>query len=295
MIEKARRRKARVNSVSGADQVLSPFDIFRPEVSIDFSCVQPLNDRGDALGSSQPTLFRRLPHLHCRGHMVGTGFSPASGFPVGGCRWLAFRRCAAVPGVSALRWTRLRGTRSPFAALGGKYNFRARILIILLSDSSLCVVQRTVGFAAPVSDRADRLWHLLRGVCRQRIRCFLSVRLSTICMLVVREMSWEAHSKNASTFSRSVDLGDIARVFMCETARPAGQRDGAFDCERPFRRQPFWVMFAYSGWNASTYIVGELRNPSRTIRFSDRLGHVNCRGTLPRHECHILRTRRRLR
>jgi APA family basic amino acid/polyamine antiporter len=33
-------------------------------------------------------------------------------------------------------------------------------------------------------------------------------------------------------------------------------------------------MYAYSGWNASTYIVGELRNPSRTIPLYVGLGTV---------------------
>ena len=31
-------------------------------------------------------------------------------------------------------------------------------------------------------------------------------------------------------------------------------------------------MYAYSGWNASTYIVGEVRNPARTIPLSLGLG-----------------------
>jgi APA family basic amino acid/polyamine antiporter len=33
-----------------------------------------------------------------------------------------------------------------------------------------------------------------------------------------------------------------------------------------------WIMFAYSGWNASTYIGGEIKNPSRTLPRSLILG-----------------------
>ena len=33
-------------------------------------------------------------------------------------------------------------------------------------------------------------------------------------------------------------------------------------------------MYAYSGWNASTYIVGEVRNPARDIPLSLGLGTV---------------------
>lgn len=33
-----------------------------------------------------------------------------------------------------------------------------------------------------------------------------------------------------------------------------------------------WIMFAYSGWNASTYLGAEIRNPNRTLPFSLLLG-----------------------
>ncbi len=36
----------------------------------------------------------------------------------------------------------------------------------------------------------------------------------------------------------------------------------------PFAGALVWVMFAYSGWNASTYIVGSLENPRRNLPFS---------------------------
>jgi APA family basic amino acid/polyamine antiporter len=50
--------------------------------------------------------------------------------------------------------------------------------------------------------------------------------------------------------------------------------DGALILSAPFAVSLYWVMYAYSGWNASTYIVGELRNPSRTIPISVIVGTV---------------------
>jgi APA family basic amino acid/polyamine antiporter len=50
--------------------------------------------------------------------------------------------------------------------------------------------------------------------------------------------------------------------------------DGALILSAPFAISLYWVMYAYSGWNASTYIVGEVRNPSRTIPLSVGLGTV---------------------
>lgn len=40
----------------------------------------------------------------------------------------------------------------------------------------------------------------------------------------------------------------------------------------PFAGALVWVMFAYSGWNASAYIVGSLENPKKNLPFSLILG-----------------------
>lgn len=40
----------------------------------------------------------------------------------------------------------------------------------------------------------------------------------------------------------------------------------------PFAGALVWVMFSYSGWNASSYIVGHLKDPKRTLSFSLLLG-----------------------
>jgi APA family basic amino acid/polyamine antiporter len=50
--------------------------------------------------------------------------------------------------------------------------------------------------------------------------------------------------------------------------------DGALIVSAPFAVSLYWVMYAYSGWNASTYIVGEVRNPARAIPLSVGLGTV---------------------
>ena len=48
--------------------------------------------------------------------------------------------------------------------------------------------------------------------------------------------------------------------------------DAALIISSPFAVSLYWVMYAYSGWNATTYIVGEVRNPTRTIPLSLGLG-----------------------
>jgi APA family basic amino acid/polyamine antiporter len=48
--------------------------------------------------------------------------------------------------------------------------------------------------------------------------------------------------------------------------------DAALIASTPFAVSLFWVMYAYSGWNASTYITSEIRNPARSIPLSVGLG-----------------------
>jgi len=39
------------------------------------------------------------------------------------------------------------------------------------------------------------------------------------------------------------------------------------------RTFPMWIMFAYSGWNASTYLGAEIKNPSKILPRSLSLWH----------------------
>ncbi len=48
--------------------------------------------------------------------------------------------------------------------------------------------------------------------------------------------------------------------------------DGHLILSSGFAVSLYFVMYAYSGWNASTYIVGELRDPGRSIPISVGLG-----------------------
>jgi APA family basic amino acid/polyamine antiporter len=50
--------------------------------------------------------------------------------------------------------------------------------------------------------------------------------------------------------------------------------DGAVIASAPFAISLYWVMYAYSGWNASTYITGEIRNPRRNVPLSHAHGPI---------------------
>ena len=50
--------------------------------------------------------------------------------------------------------------------------------------------------------------------------------------------------------------------------------DPALIASAPFAISLYWVMYAYSGWNASTYITGEIRNPRRNVPLSLIFGTI---------------------
>jgi APA family basic amino acid/polyamine antiporter len=68
----------------------------------------------------------------------------------------------------------------------------------------------------------------------------------------------------------------VVAGFCVKSSQPVSflpaKGDGTLIMSAPFAVSLYWVMYAYSGWNASTYIVGELRNPSRTIPLSVGFG-----------------------
>ena len=89
--------------------------------------------------------------------------------------------------------------------------------------------------------------------------------------------SWAAGFKTRSTLLKVVlILGVIVAGCFAGHAQPVSflpqAGDGGLIVSAPFAVSLVYVMFAYSGWNASTYIAGEVRNPSRMIPLSVGLG-----------------------
>ena len=83
--------------------------------------------------------------------------------------------------------------------------------------------------------------------------------------------------QNASTFLKvGLILVIIAAGFYVKETQPVSflpvDADRALIVSTPFAISLYWVMYAYSGWNASTYIIGEVRNPARAIPLSLGLG-----------------------
>lgn len=214
-------------------------------------------------------------------NMVGTGIFTSLGFQVAGVPtgfaimaiWIAGGICAL---CGALSYAEL-GAALPRS--GGEYHFLGVIYHPALGFLAGWI-SATVGFAAPVAIAAIAFGTYLAEVVPGLDPLFLSLGVVTICTVVLlRDLQLGSAFQNGSTILKiALIVVIVVAGFWVGSTQPVSflptTGDGALILSAPFAVSLYWVMFAYSGWNASTYIVGELRNPSRTIPLSVFLGTV---------------------
>lgn len=214
-------------------------------------------------------------------NMVGTGIFTSLGFQVAGVPtgfaimaiWITGGICAL---CGALSYAEL-GAALPRS--GGEYHFLGVIYHPALGFLAGWI-SATVGFAAPVAIAAIAFGTYLAEVVPGLNPLLLSLGVVTICTIVLlRDLQLGSAFQNGSTILKIALIVVIVVAGFCVgSTQPVSflpaKGDGALILSAPFAISLYFVMFAYSGWNASTYIVGELRNPSRTIPLSVGLGTV---------------------
>jgi APA family basic amino acid/polyamine antiporter len=214
-------------------------------------------------------------------NMVGTGIFTSLGFQVTGlptgfsilALWIAGGVCAL---CGALSYAEL-GAALPRS--GGEYNFLREIYHPSLGFLAGWI-SSTIGFAAPVAIAAIAFGTYFADVFPGINPLVLSLGIVTICTVVLlRDLQLGSAFQNGSTILKIALILVIVVAGLCvKASQPVSflpaKGDGALIVSAPFAVSLYWVMFAYSGWNASTYIVGELRNPSRTVPLSVALGTI---------------------
>jgi APA family basic amino acid/polyamine antiporter len=213
--------------------------------------------------------------------MIGTGIFTSLGFQVGDLpTGFAIMAVWAVGGVcalcGALSYAEL-GAALPRS--GGEYHFLGEIYHPSVGFLAGWI-SATVGFAAPVAIAAMAFGTYFSEAVPGANPLILSLAVVTICMLVLlRDLQLGSAFQNGSTILKvALVLVIIGAGLWVKATQPISflptKTDSALILSAPFAISLYWVMYAYSGWNASTYIVGEVRNPSRTIPLSVGLGTV---------------------
>ena len=214
-------------------------------------------------------------------NMIGTGIFTSLGFQIGDLPtgfaimavWGLGGLCAL---CGALSYAEL-GAALPRS--GGEYNFLREIYHPSVGFVAGWI-SATVGFAAPVAIAAMAFSTYFSEAVPGVNLIVLSLILVTICTLVLlRDLQLGSVFQNASTLLKvALILVTIVAAVWAKSTQPISflpvKGDGSLIISGPFAVSLYWVMYAYSGWNASTYIVSEVRNPSRTIPLSVGLGTV---------------------
>ncbi len=211
--------------------------------------------------------------------MVGTGIFASLGFQVGDLpSGFALMMLWAVGGIcalcGALSYAEL-GAALPRS--GGEYHFLREIYHPAVGFMAGWI-SATVGFAAPVAIAAIPFGTYLAGVFPGLNPLLLSLGLVWLTTLVLlRDVRLGGHFQNGSTLLKiALLLVIIGAGFYVRRTQPIVftpvPADRSLLVSTPFAISLFWVMYAYSGWNASTYVLGEVRNPSRTIPLSLGIG-----------------------
>ena len=205
--------------------------------------------------------------------MVGIGVFTSLGFQVrdiqSGFSLLMFW---VVGGVVALAGALCYGElAAAFPRSGGEYNFLSRIYHPAVGFMAGWL-SATVGFAAPIALAAMAFGAYFRGVVPDApSQLFLALAVTWFVTLIhVFGLRMGASFHNLSTaFKVALIVVFIVAVFALGEPQPVSFMPTVADfgamTSAPFAIGLVFVMYSYSGWNASVYIAGEMHNPQRDV------------------------------
>ena len=204
--------------------------------------------------------------------MVGIGVFTSLGFQVADIRSaFSVLMLWVVGGVAAMCGALAYAELSAaFPRSGGEYNFLSRIYHPAVGFLAGWI-SATVGFAAPIALAAMAFGEYFKGVVPGAAPLVLGLAVTWIVTLV--HLSGIHHSstfQNVSTVIKgALIVGLIVAGLAYGTPQPISfapsVNDLGYIASGPFAVSLVFVMYAYSGWNAATYIAGEIREPAVSL------------------------------
>ena len=153
---------------------------------------------------------------------------------------------------------------------GGEYHFLSQIYHPALGFMA-GFVSATVGFAAPIALTAMAFGTYLHGVLGFGSPVLLSFGVVwVVAAFHLRNLQAGSTFHNVSTLVKLLLIGVlIAFGFFVSVKQPISflpaHGDTTAIFSGPFAIALVYVMYSYSGWNAATYISGEIKRPEKTV------------------------------
>src|SRR6266480_2274197 len=214
-------------------------------------------------------------------NIIGTGIFTSLGFQLPGIQsGFALLMLWVVGGIAALCGALCYGELS--AALprsGGEYHFLSEIYHPALGFMA-GFISATVGFAAPIALAAMAFGKYFHGVFNFGSPILLSfVTVWIVALFHFGNLRLGSTFQNVWTLVKLLLIAAlIGAGLLIEEKQPITFLPHATDTmaifSGAFAVALVYVMYSYSGWNASSYIIGEVKNPERNVPRSLLVGTV---------------------